>query len=87
MFLQGQTDITLDGKEFIGVGDSEAQAESVMQCVKVLPQDAGARVENVCKVAAYVTEHSSQVPRDYSVEEFTGGVFSGLDRTRRERVL
>ena len=74
MFLQGQTAITLDGKEFIGVGDLEAQAESVMQCVKMLPQDAGARVEDVCKIAAYVTEHSSRELLYPVIARHLGGV-------------
>ena len=58
VFLQGQTGITLDGKSFIGKGDPAGQAENAMQCVKILLEEAGARMEDICKVVTYVTEPS-----------------------------
>ena len=58
VFLQGQTGITLDGKGFVGEGDPAAQAENAMQCVKVLLEEAGARMEDICKITTYVTQHS-----------------------------
>jgi enamine deaminase RidA (YjgF/YER057c/UK114 family) len=58
VFLQGQTGITLDGKGFVGEGDPAAQAENAMQCVKTLLDDAGASMEDICKITTYVTEHS-----------------------------
>ena len=58
VFLGGQTGITLDGKGFVGKGDPAAQAENAMQCAKVLLEEAGARMEDICKITTYVTEHS-----------------------------
>ena len=58
VFLQGQTGMTLDGKGFVGKGDPAAQAENAMQCVKVLLEDAGARIEDICKIVTYVTDAS-----------------------------
>ena len=56
VFLQGQSGLTLDGKEFVGEGDPAAQAEKAMDNVRVLLEDAGARVEDICKVTTYVTD-------------------------------
>ncbi|MCH8205856.1 MAG: RidA family protein [Chloroflexi bacterium] len=58
VFLQGQTGITLDGGDFVGEGDPAAQAENAMQCVRTLLDDAGASMEDICKITTYVTEHS-----------------------------
>ena len=58
VFLQGQTGLTLDGKDFVGMGDPAAQAENAMQCVKVLLEQAGARIEDICKIVTYVTDVS-----------------------------
>ncbi len=56
--LQGQTGIPLDGGEFVGVGDPAAQADNAMRCVRALLEEAGARMEDICKVTTYVTDAS-----------------------------
>ena len=58
VFLQGQTGMTLDGKDFVGKGDPAAQAENAMQQVRVLLEEAGARIEDVCRFVTYVTDAS-----------------------------
>ena len=58
VFIQGQTGITLDGQGFVGEGDPAAQAENAMQCVRTLLEEAGARMEDICKITTYVTEQS-----------------------------
>jgi enamine deaminase RidA (YjgF/YER057c/UK114 family) len=58
VFLQGQTGYGLDGDTFVGRGDPAAQAENAMTCVKVLLEEAGARMEDICKITTYVTEPS-----------------------------
>ena len=56
VFLVGLTGISADSSEFIGAGDPAAQAENAMQICKVLLEQAGARMEDICKVTTYVTE-------------------------------
>jgi enamine deaminase RidA (YjgF/YER057c/UK114 family) len=56
IFLRGQTGLTLDNKTFVGKGDPTAQAENAMQSVKTLLEEAGALLEDVCKITTYVTE-------------------------------
>ena len=58
VFLQGQTGLTLDGAEFVGEGDPAAQADKAMDNVGVLLNDAGAQMEDICKVTTYITDPS-----------------------------
>jgi enamine deaminase RidA (YjgF/YER057c/UK114 family) len=55
VFLRGQTGFTLDG-EFVGLGDAAAQAEQAMQNVRVLLEEAGAKMEHICKITTYITD-------------------------------
>jgi enamine deaminase RidA (YjgF/YER057c/UK114 family) len=56
--LEGQTGIPLSGEGFIGEGDPAAQAENAMQCVKVLLEEAGSKMEDIVKITTYVTDAS-----------------------------
>ena len=56
IFLQGQTGLTLDGKRFVGEGDPAAQAEQAMSNVRSLLEEAGAKMDDICKVTTYVTD-------------------------------
>jgi enamine deaminase RidA (YjgF/YER057c/UK114 family) len=58
LFLQGQTGITLDGKGFVGEGDPAKQAETAMENVHQLLADAGATIDDVCKITTYMTDLS-----------------------------
>lgn len=57
VYLTGATGLTLDGSDFVGKGDPAAQADNAMRCVKTLLEEAGARMEDICKVTTYVTKH------------------------------
>jgi enamine deaminase RidA (YjgF/YER057c/UK114 family) len=56
VFVEGQTGMSMDGQSFIGAGDPAAQAENAMQCVKILLEEVGAQMEDICKINTYVTE-------------------------------
>ena len=55
VFMRGQTGFTLDG-DFVGVGDAGAQAENAMKCVKQLLEEAGAKLEHICKITVYLID-------------------------------
>jgi len=55
IFLRGQTAMDFDGK-IHGIGDAAAQAENAMRCAKILLEEAGSRLEHVCKVTIYITD-------------------------------
>jgi enamine deaminase RidA (YjgF/YER057c/UK114 family) len=58
LFLQGQTGMSLDGRGFDGEGDPARQAEVAMQNVRALLADAGAAIDDVCKITTYLTDLS-----------------------------
>ena len=57
VFLRGQTGFDLDGN-MTGVGDAAVQAENAMNCVKILLEESGAKLEHICKVTIYITDRS-----------------------------
>ena len=57
IFLRGQTGFDLDGN-MTGVGNPAAQAEMAMQCVKILLEEAGSKLEHICKTTIYITDRT-----------------------------
>ena len=72
IFLRGQTGFTLDNK-FVGKGDAAAQADQAMKNVKVLLEEAGAKLEHICKITTYIT----RIENFPAVAEARGAVFQG----------
>ena len=60
LFLGGQTGLTLDGKGFVGEGDPEAQAEEAMKNVRILLEEAGAKMEDICLINNYTTNREDR---------------------------
>ena len=58
VFLSGQTGLTSDGKGFDGEGSPSKQAERAMQNVKILLEESGARMSDICKIIPYTTKRS-----------------------------
>ena len=57
VYLRGQTAQDLNGK-IVGIGDPRAQTENAMKCAKILLEEAGARLEDICKVTIYITDRA-----------------------------
>jgi enamine deaminase RidA (YjgF/YER057c/UK114 family) len=57
VFLVGLTGLDITSRVFTGKGDPAAQAENAMQVCKASLEMAGARMEDICKITTYVTEH------------------------------
>jgi enamine deaminase RidA (YjgF/YER057c/UK114 family) len=58
VFLQGQSGLRLDGSGLTGAGDAEAQAEQAMQNVKVLLEESGGCMKDICKITTFVTDQA-----------------------------
>src|ERR1700742_4956329 len=56
VFLRGQVAQDLDTAENVGIGDPAAQAEQAMTNIARLLEEAGSRLEEVCKVVIYLTD-------------------------------
>ena len=74
VFLRGQTAIDFDGK-IHGLGDPAAQAENAMRCAKVLLEEAGSRLDHVCKVTIYLVDRAHREPVYQVVGRWLRGVF------------
>ena len=61
IFVRGQTGFDLSGR-FVGVGDAAAQADQALKNVKVLLQEAGSKLEHICKVTTYITDRAYREP-------------------------
>jgi len=57
IYLRGQTGTTLDG-EFVGPGDAAAQAAQAMANVKTLLEEAGASLDDICKITIYIVDRA-----------------------------
>ena len=74
VFLRGQVGQDLDGR-VVGVGDPAAQAEQAMRNVKTLLEEAGSRLEHICKVTIYITDRAHREPVYRVVGSWLKGVF------------
>ena len=61
IYLRGQTGSTLDG-EFVGYGDAAAQTTQAMANVEVLLAEAGASLDDICKITVYVADRAYREP-------------------------
>ena len=74
IFLRGQTGFTLENT-FVGKGDAAAQADQAMKNVKVLLEEAGAKMEHICKITTYITDRAYREPVYNVVGRHLKGVF------------
>jgi enamine deaminase RidA (YjgF/YER057c/UK114 family) len=56
VFLRGQVGLDVDTNESVGIGDVAAQTEKAMANIDMLLTEAGARMEDVCKLVVYLTD-------------------------------
>jgi len=56
VFVRGQIGQDLDTSLSVGIGDAGAQAEQAMKNIAMLLEEAGARLEHVCKITIYLTD-------------------------------
>ncbi len=56
VFVRGQIGQDLDTSQSVAIGDAGGQAEQAMANVKMLLEEAGARLEHICKVTIYLVD-------------------------------
>jgi enamine deaminase RidA (YjgF/YER057c/UK114 family) len=74
VFLRGQVGQDLQGR-MVGVGDPAAQAEQAMKNVKTLLEEQGARLEDICKIAVYITDRAYRDAVYRVIGKWLKGVF------------
>ena len=73
VYLRGQTGSSLDG-EFVGNGDAGAQADQAMKNITTLLEEAGASLDDVCKVSIYVLHRAHREAVYQAVSRHLKGV-------------
>ncbi len=56
VFLRGQVAQDLDTRESLAAGDAAAQTAKAMANIKLLMEEAGGRLEHICRVVVYLTD-------------------------------
>ncbi len=75
VFLRGQVGQDLDTSESVGIGDVAAQAEQAMSNIARLLEEAGSRLEEVCKIVIYLTDIRYREPVYRVVGRWLKGVY------------
>jgi enamine deaminase RidA (YjgF/YER057c/UK114 family) len=75
VFLRGQVGQDLDTAESVGIGDAAAQAEQAMSNIARLLEEAGSRLEEVCKIVIYLTDIRYREPVYRVVGKWLKGVY------------
>jgi enamine deaminase RidA (YjgF/YER057c/UK114 family) len=75
VFLRGQVGQDLDTAESVGIGDAAAQAEQAMSNIARLLEEAGSRLEEVCKIVIYLTDIRYREPVYRVVGTWLKGVY------------
>ena len=74
IFLRGQVGSDFEGN-VIGVGDPAAQTEQAMRNVKQLLEEAGASLEDICKITIYITDRAYREEVYEVIGKWLKGVF------------
>ena len=56
IYLRGQIGQDLDTRESVGVGDVAAQTEKAMANIAMLLDEAGSKLEDICKITVYLVD-------------------------------
>jgi enamine deaminase RidA (YjgF/YER057c/UK114 family) len=75
VFVRGQVGQDLDTAVSVAIGDPAAQADQAMANIKTLLEEAGARLEDICKIIIYITDPRYREPVYRKVGEHLKGVF------------
>ena len=66
VFLRGQVSQDLDTRESLHSGDAELQTQKTMSNIKMLLEEAGSCLEDICRIVVYLTDirYRDQVYRE-----------------------
>jgi enamine deaminase RidA (YjgF/YER057c/UK114 family) len=75
VFVRGQVGQDLDTSASVAIGDASGQTDQAMRNIKTLLEEAGAKVEDVCKITIYITDPRYREAVYRKVGEHLKGVF------------
>lgn len=74
VFVRGQIGQDLDTSESVAIGDAGAQADKAMANIAMLLEEAGAKLEHVCKITIYLIDPRYREPVYRTVGRWLKGV-------------
>jgi enamine deaminase RidA (YjgF/YER057c/UK114 family) len=75
VFVRGQVAQDLDTAVNVAIGDPVGQTDKAMANIKMLLDEAGARLEDICKITIYITDPRYREPVYRKIGEHLKGVF------------
>ena len=75
VFVRGQVAQDLDTAVNVAIGDPVGQTDKAMANIKMLLDEAGARLEDICKITIYITDPRYREPVYRKIGEYLKGVF------------
>jgi enamine deaminase RidA (YjgF/YER057c/UK114 family) len=75
VFVRGQVGQDLDSSASVAIGDPAGQTDKAMANIKQLLEEAGSRLEHICKITIYLTDPRYREPVYRTVGAWLKGVF------------
>jgi enamine deaminase RidA (YjgF/YER057c/UK114 family) len=75
VFLRGQVGQDLETHESVSIGDAAAQTEKAMSNIKMLIEEAGGKLEDICKITVYITDPRYREPVYRTIGKWLKGVY------------
>jgi enamine deaminase RidA (YjgF/YER057c/UK114 family) len=75
VFVRGQVGQDLDTSQSVAIGDAAGQTERAMANIKTLLEEAGAKLEHICKITIYITDPRYREPVYRTVGKWLKGVY------------
>ena len=75
VFVRGQVGQDLDTAVNVAIGDPVGQTDKAMANVKMLLEEAGSRLEDICEITIYITDPRYREPVYRRIGEYLKGVF------------
>jgi enamine deaminase RidA (YjgF/YER057c/UK114 family) len=75
VFVRGQVGQDLETAESVGIGDAGAQADLAMRNLARLLEEAGAKLEHICRIQVYVTDRAHREPVYRVIGKWLKGVY------------
>jgi len=74
VFVRGQVGQDLETSKSVAIGDPACQTERAMANIKMLLEEAGARLEHICKITIYIIDPRYREPVYRTVGKWLKGV-------------
>lgn len=75
VFVRGQVGQDLDTAKSVSIGDAAGQTETAMQNIKTLLEEAGSKLEHICKITIYIIDPRYREPVYLTIGKYLKGVF------------